>query len=1319
MQVYDYRGHAHDDLDAHNAHNLIDVDGYELGTECPPGHTGPLPYAMDCRQFLNCWKGHGTIQSCAPGTMFNPRSLECDHPSKVKCKHFDEFREMPVLIHSPPVLSIECMAGATGLFPHPVDCAKFLNCNNGATVIQDCGPGTWFNARLQVCDWPHKTDCLRKPGTDEGVRPQPVINEPHPPFYGEGVIQARMYPSATRPSNNNPNTNSNLKYSSPAASAPHGNGNANGAHSRVTQQPAGWTVKQQFGSPTPIPATTSVNYGWKTYDQLEALEILEGHADTVDAAVRNPNEKRIRCKDDWVGLYPHPFNCRKFLNCNNGATFIQDCGPGTAFNPSIQVCDWPHNVNCADREYDVADADATNKNVLVNKPHDSEPVPAETHIQPDTYPLLSQHVDEDFRKHFYDESQTRQTGQITSNGIHGNAHNLNSQSTHDLKPPSTQFNGNDLTNVNEYQNTHIQTHDVNYDNSYQPNYGQKPLPHRSEGSSTSENSFTIENQYGIRENGGSNVAASETDRNINYEGHGGQNTLVNTQFRPSNAHVPYGGGKPQYAGPGHYGEQDTRHHTQFNRVDETSEANTTYIGWRTTEKSPVSGPTGDIFGNGPSNPQLNTLDYDGHTEVSQQTLTDKALPGQFGAHTTFGQTNKPKIPSTTLNTPTTQSHIESTQTKYNAQREYDLLNEKVNEVETNLIAPGQGQTDRVGKSKPKSQYPDGFPFASESGFIGDCSSVPGLLPHPFDCSKFVNCESGKAFEQDCAPGTLFNPVLKICDFAHKVKCPPNKPVVTLYNNAQAPKAVESVSQTPQQFDIRMDLQPPKIDKNEPHTISMSSGYAKTTKNAPPPTKTVPSYQPPSTHFPIPDMSVLPLSSDNSATKYHPIESEEDERKEPTTPSPVTKPKPVYYPSYGRPSLGTDTEPEEIESVVQQIQRPSDQVVYHRDSKSVVVHEPESRPPIPKEKEHIMPIYQRRRTTSTPPTLSIENQYSDRQPNYNRVKSDAEYESKPIDTKTQTDFLPLSEALKLLLRPYVNDDMMNKTDTQMVEKKLLEMADKNKDTKTDHTATLEQSSLAHALFNEQQPPLDGVKRDENFDYYAHLNYDRTQKHDQNCQHYHPPSTFYHLPPNFKHSPEFHEYMNRKHALSGKEFYIEENTPSNVELLPGATLHQHGYHHPPLSSAPIHHRTPHHMPHHPSHHNHHHHPHHPYHNSEHEWASESTAPTTNSLDAPSLDDSLPHTTPHQHSYGISSRAYVQNGQCENQFNCQNGLCVPFTKVRVENFILIVLNSRSFSSHCRFATVTMTAAIGTTSRPVGTLATKSVCRTNAVRGTWVASK
>lgn len=79
--------------------------------------------------------------------VFNSISLECDHPSKVKCEPFNGFsrpaRRVPAANlefgydHGPKT---HCGPGDSGQYPHP-DCAKFIECDNGRTFVKDCGPG--------------------------------------------------------------------------------------------------------------------------------------------------------------------------------------------------------------------------------------------------------------------------------------------------------------------------------------------------------------------------------------------------------------------------------------------------------------------------------------------------------------------------------------------------------------------------------------------------------------------------------------------------------------------------------------------------------------------------------------------------------------------------------------------------------------------------------------------------------------------------------------------------------------------------------------------------------------------------------------------------------------------------------------------------------------------------------------------------------------------------------------------------------------------------------------------------------------------------
>ena len=80
----------------------------------------------------------------------------------------------------------------SGLQPFPADCGKFVNCWKGRAFVQDCAPGTEFNARSLQCDFPAKADCKathsntlqhqqqQQPSSPPTSTPRPFLPTPLP-----------------------------------------------------------------------------------------------------------------------------------------------------------------------------------------------------------------------------------------------------------------------------------------------------------------------------------------------------------------------------------------------------------------------------------------------------------------------------------------------------------------------------------------------------------------------------------------------------------------------------------------------------------------------------------------------------------------------------------------------------------------------------------------------------------------------------------------------------------------------------------------------------------------------------------------------------------------------------------------------------------------------------------------------------------------------------------------------------------------------------------------------------------------------------------
>ncbi|XP_020817147.1 uncharacterized protein LOC110190830 isoform X1 [Drosophila serrata] len=147
---------------------------YQRESACPPNFQGLVAYPHDCHRFVNCNGGSATIQTCSPGTLFNPKTLQCDHPTNVECSSAGGGAVAPAestrlgrlrQLDSDP----KCPNGVNGLHPHPTDCTKFLNCANGHAFVQDCGPGTAFNPSMLVCVHKGTVDCGVSGGAGGGA----------------------------------------------------------------------------------------------------------------------------------------------------------------------------------------------------------------------------------------------------------------------------------------------------------------------------------------------------------------------------------------------------------------------------------------------------------------------------------------------------------------------------------------------------------------------------------------------------------------------------------------------------------------------------------------------------------------------------------------------------------------------------------------------------------------------------------------------------------------------------------------------------------------------------------------------------------------------------------------------------------------------------------------------------------------------------------------------------------------------------------------------------------------------------------------------
>ncbi|XP_023031907.1 uncharacterized protein LOC6643128 isoform X2 [Drosophila willistoni] len=279
---------------------------YERESACPAGFTGLKPYPHDCHRFVNCFNGRPTIQTCAPGTLFDARNLQCDSPSKVSCNG-DIAEAAAAAVNSNQSsrsarlrqinTEPKCPAGVNGLHPHPFDCTKFLNCANGQTFVQSCGPGTAFSASLLICDYKNKVDC------GAGI--------------SGGVAASEAYEGG-------------YEESSGPSCPPGVRGLYPHPHDQRKYLRCGIGVKAQVEQ---CPAT-------QIFDGQRLVCVFSATATNsqLSSALSDQHLNDLLCPAGVVGLFAHPFDQTKYLHCKAGKVAIQSCIPNYVFSIPNAYC---------------------------------------------------------------------------------------------------------------------------------------------------------------------------------------------------------------------------------------------------------------------------------------------------------------------------------------------------------------------------------------------------------------------------------------------------------------------------------------------------------------------------------------------------------------------------------------------------------------------------------------------------------------------------------------------------------------------------------------------------------------------------------------------------------------------------------------------------------------------------------------------------------------------------------------------------------------------------------------------------------------------
>ncbi|KAH3884483.1 collagen alpha-1(XIV) chain-like [Dreissena polymorpha] len=100
-----------------------------------------FPDPENCAYYYHCLFRRPVQERCPIDMLFDPIAKSCNYKDYVSC-----------------YTDIKCHK-QNGLFAHPTDCSKYVNCFDFRPYVQSCPPGLWFDVSVGGCDTASNVAC--------------------------------------------------------------------------------------------------------------------------------------------------------------------------------------------------------------------------------------------------------------------------------------------------------------------------------------------------------------------------------------------------------------------------------------------------------------------------------------------------------------------------------------------------------------------------------------------------------------------------------------------------------------------------------------------------------------------------------------------------------------------------------------------------------------------------------------------------------------------------------------------------------------------------------------------------------------------------------------------------------------------------------------------------------------------------------------------------------------------------------------------------------------------------------------------------------
>ncbi|XKL68232.1 hypothetical protein PGB90_003723 [Kerria lacca] len=309
----------------------------------------------DCNKFINCWDDYAIEQECPNGLAFNSEKQYCDYPENVDCgnKTTNATSSSSNQTQSSNTTTNSKCPSAYGTYRNTSNCASFYVCVAGEPVDFNCPPGTNYNDDLKVCDYPYRVNCKGAPSIpipEESVTTQVTETTPQSSTNSSTSISTSTESSinSSSPTSNSPSSSLSTSTSLPLSSAsspltsttPPTNTTslstiATNTSSPLTSTntPTIFTETITTSTTSPAPVTPEIEISTIPPPAVDPIGYYNYNLKKLPESVVNTG---VRCYHNNVfRLTP---DCSSVTVCQEGLTYIVNCGSTTSFDAYTQTC---------------------------------------------------------------------------------------------------------------------------------------------------------------------------------------------------------------------------------------------------------------------------------------------------------------------------------------------------------------------------------------------------------------------------------------------------------------------------------------------------------------------------------------------------------------------------------------------------------------------------------------------------------------------------------------------------------------------------------------------------------------------------------------------------------------------------------------------------------------------------------------------------------------------------------------------------------------------------------------------------------------------